>query len=457
MPLMIDIEIWHKGACLRTAASKPVRRMPSGASGVVHAGRVYPLRRGDRIDLGDETEFKNACPAFVEHETDIVYQADDEEAASWCFETTRRGSYVAFDGERQDAERLFDELETEGLAQRLGESFRPAKDGTYYDWFIHMSPGADEEAAERILRSVFEASELETAEVSSNGDAATMDRLRDAETELRDMRLELTGSKIENLRLIVELETSQAAAQRTDMALRAAEAARDGYRETADAARRSHRKSITRRRSLADRPEAVGKEAQAPRDLSLDLEEALNLGVKEEQAKQAVEAELDAARSDIREREARVVELEAELTEAKREQSDLQRALNSPTRGSGQVNKGYKRLIDKMSKEFLPRLELTDEDIELLTQIEKPATMLKHLLDIDRGDGDAIHPCRTWQNGGRRLRGIREISKVHIGVPGSHDMGRIYFRPIEGERVEVALHRKTDEKDQAAFVRRRFG
>ena len=457
MPLTTDIEIWHEGACLRTAASKPVRRMPSGASGVVHAGLVYPLRRGDRIDLGDETESKAACPAFVEHETDIVYRADDEKEAGWCFETTQRGSYVAFDAERQDAERLFGELKGEGLARRLGESFRPAKDGTYYDWFIHLSSDASEKAAERIVRSFFKVSELQAAEVPPAGDADIMDRLRHAETELRDMQSELAGSKIEGLQLTMELKASREEAQRTALELRAAEAARDGYWEKADAARRSHRKSNARRRWLEGRSEVVGDEAKVTQELAEELKIMSDLNDEAEQVRKTLQDDFDVARDDIRDRDLQIKEINAELIEARKEQSDLRRALSSRNRGLSRGKKGYKRLIHEMLEQLLPRLDLSDEDTEFLTQIEKPATMLRHLLAIDRGDSEAMPPCKSWQDGGYQFRGIREISKVHIGVPGSHDMGRIYFRPTKGELVEVALHRKTDEKDQAAFVKRRFG
>ena len=56
---------------------------------------------------------------------------------NWYLETNRRGHYLAFNSSQGQAERLVFAIDETRLGVRAwGESFRPARDGVSYDWYV---------------------------------------------------------------------------------------------------------------------------------------------------------------------------------------------------------------------------------------------------------------------------------------------------------------------------------
>jgi hypothetical protein len=91
------------------------------------------------------------------------------------------------------------------------------------------------------------------------------------------------------------------------------------------------------------------------------------------------------------------------------------------------------------------RLTFVLDSVEVLANLEAPASVLRCLVQIDMGElvGKDLEGTRGW----------REVSKLATGIAGSEDMGRIYYKP-DGSRVLVSVHVKQDEKEQRRHIKK---
>jgi hypothetical protein len=91
------------------------------------------------------------------------------------------------------------------------------------------------------------------------------------------------------------------------------------------------------------------------------------------------------------------------------------------------------------------RLTFVLDSVEVLANLEAPASVLRCLVQIDMGElvGKDLEGMRGW----------REVSKLATGIAGSEDMGRIYYKP-DGSRVLVSVHVKQDEKEQRRHIKK---
>lgn len=144
---VVDAVIFDGDEFVAKAAGRPVRLMPDGVAGIVHKGSVYPLYEGDFIDLADDPVSKDECTQFVSADVATPYAPGHESAhidgalgiEDWYLETNRFGHYLVFDGSEQAAERLVGAVDEVGLGVRgWGESWRPADNGAFYDWYIRL-------------------------------------------------------------------------------------------------------------------------------------------------------------------------------------------------------------------------------------------------------------------------------------------------------------------------------
>jgi hypothetical protein len=89
------------------------------------------------------------------------------------------------------------------------------------------------------------------------------------------------------------------------------------------------------------------------------------------------------------------------------------------------------------------RLVFVLDSVEVLANLEAPASVLRCLVRIDMGEvvGKDLEGIRGW----------REVSKLATGISGSEDMGRVYYKP-DGERVLVSVHVKKDAKEQRRHI-----
>lgn len=152
----IDVHVKENGQEIGYRANSPVRKLPDGTAGVVVSGLVYSLYEDHAIDLAEEGSPKSDCPEFFRPGEDLIYAEADEAEDYWFFEKTRWRSYLAFDGSEAFAEQLNAAFEEEGLSDGYRESFRPAKNGHFYDYFIRLPSMVDEEDVRRITGAVAE-------------------------------------------------------------------------------------------------------------------------------------------------------------------------------------------------------------------------------------------------------------------------------------------------------------
>lgn len=144
---VVDAGVFDGDEFVANAAGRPLWLMPSGVAGIVYKGCVYPLYEGDYIDLADDSVSKNECSGFVSADSEIPYAPEPESAhidgafgiEAWYLETNRFGHYLVFDGSEQAAERLVEAVGAIGLGVKgWGESWRPADNGAFYDWYIRL-------------------------------------------------------------------------------------------------------------------------------------------------------------------------------------------------------------------------------------------------------------------------------------------------------------------------------
>ena len=67
------VQVVWRGKPYERLTDRPLRKLPSGISGVVYQGKVYPLHRGDVIDIDEVGLSKNSCDAFVEVDDPVLY------------------------------------------------------------------------------------------------------------------------------------------------------------------------------------------------------------------------------------------------------------------------------------------------------------------------------------------------------------------------------------------------
>ncbi|BBX27429.1 hypothetical protein [Mycolicibacterium alvei] len=143
----VDAVIFDGDKSVAKAAGRPVRLMPGGVAGIVYSGWVYPLYEGDVINIADDARSKEECNVFVSADVAIPYARRPASAVAdgalgieeWYLETNRFGHYLVFDGSEEAAERLVEAVDTIGLGVRgWGESWRPADNGEFYDWYIRL-------------------------------------------------------------------------------------------------------------------------------------------------------------------------------------------------------------------------------------------------------------------------------------------------------------------------------
>ena len=139
----------------------------------------------------------------------------------------------------------------------------------------------------------------------------------------------------------------------------------------------------------------------------------------------------------IRTLEATVLGLQERLEEIGEQERERRRstmARLAPRRGvPGFLDSGFVRLAFVL------------DSVEVLANLEAPASVLRCLVRIDMGElvGKDLEGMRGW----------REVSKLATGIAGSEDMGRIYYKP-DGNCVLVSVHIKQDDKEQRRHIER---
>ncbi|KWX57045.1 hypothetical protein [Mycobacterium sp. NAZ190054] len=162
----VDADVYDGDSFVASVTARPIRLMPNRLAGVVYNGMVYPLYRGDFIQLQDEPVEKDECLGFVKAGAQTPYMEVEAPSGSdeqhlgiedWYLESNRFGHYLVFDASEEAAERLVDAIEEYGLGvRRFDESSRPADDGHFYDWFIRLGFDGSRDECLRQLVAFFD-------------------------------------------------------------------------------------------------------------------------------------------------------------------------------------------------------------------------------------------------------------------------------------------------------------
>ena len=451
MSAKVDVVVRKEGKDVARRANMPVRKRPDGTAGVIWSRRVYPLRPDCSIELSDESLDKGECPAHFNHQEKLRYVETQPLGMRYFLERTRSKAYLVFDGDEEYASRIERAFKEVGLSAGYGESFRPAKDGNFYDWFIRLpahvedqlvaeimtgtvqnvqDPSGNEKNEESLLRALLLQTGLDLWGLIERMNTLTSER-DEALSECNELREEAASLRIGAARTeaclqvagrsVAALESSAASLVEENRALR--QAAVEGTREAEEITGAIARLDARLRQSEETRE-------GLQRDLSVLIEKA----EQSEQEASELRSQLKLARQ--------------QLGDLEREQAEP--AILPPGYRTGNSGKEAKRLLDAVCRILLPNIKLHDSDRKhLLTEFYDPSDCLSYLRRLS--EGAAPPEAKGFQG----VKGVWEIGRVRTGRPECASNGRIYYRK-HAKGFDVALHVKKDETEQERFVRGRF-
>jgi hypothetical protein len=401
-------------------------------------GAVYPLSPDNAADIaGDSWEIED-CNRFLLAGTDIPYAptGDGRTAADlpslmgeWTVETNRFGHHVLFNASERVARTVVDALESAGLSvQRWDVSHRAADDGRFYDWFARLRFKGSREECAALIDAVF--AKREAPAVPPSTKTAHVEdfdsRVEHLVDEVTHLRTRLVSAETNAADLLAQLQRSRANEAMLTADLDRASAHQRSMHDQLDELRRSAGKEAdlqTLLRAHTETEELLEMALAENADLHQQLAQASGMADQHQGQVAVLEADL-----------AGVQTLLEELSERERERRRANQTRKAPPAGAA----GFLSLA-------FSRLELLQDSIDVLTNFEAPASALRVLVQLDMGQviGKDVEGLRGW----------REVAKVATGIPGSEDMGRIYYKPDSG-RVMVSVHVKQDDKEQRRHLER---
>lgn len=467
--------------------NRPVRRMPSGSSGAVYFGDVYPLHVGDYIDLADEGLPKTRCPEFVAAGEPIQYVQQAKRSSGkaaitkWYVESNRFGHYLVFDATEKAAERMAGKLEASALGLiRWGESYRAADDGYHYDWFARLDYSGSGQECLALLEPLL-ANKKQTTSTSTGKNVAAPATVVVAQPTCDHLPLlEQAYTEIARLVHVEErlgtLQDAQEAAVATakwaergreslQSKLTAAEAELEASRKKEKKAAAELRKAKLAIKELQEQPKSVVASrpagtskttAAAEADLLNKIRTLQEESLTAQDLAEEMEAEVIAVRAKLLEARQTAVAAEAANQDLVSRNQELQGQVRNLQRENDQEQADRQRVASKTRRVggleqllncAFPRLAFTPESVEELErEFPNPRAVYDVLRRLDRED--ALPQVRIRDD----LFEVRE--HIATGNPSCADMGRVYTRRLPDGRVSVFVHRKRDDKDQQQFFDR---
>lgn len=442
MSFKISVTVLRSGRPLQETTDSPVRRRPDGLSGIVFGGRVYPLRGTSAkasIELDDDSIPKANCPTFVNSAASLVFANVTRVVTApdrWHVETNKFGNYLVFDGDEDLAQSVVDALEDSGMAvRRWDTSYRAADDGHKYDWFARLETKDDRDTVVARLHEVFAGVEPGTGDTEADDADADLAQLeaavaaQAAQIAANRAWMDSVAEKLE----VIEDRTVAVVAER-DQAL---SDLNDANARVVEASAR-----LAQEQALVEELQRALSVATA-RDVSPDVDAALEIAEEAERDKRSAVAEAEGLRTKEAELSAQLHtalgQLEAQrtaLTAAERQfqEAEVVRASARPrTRATDAWTRAWRRLA------------LHDSALDCLNgeEFEEIFDLVRVIGLIDAGEtvGKKLKNCDAW-----------EIDKVATGVKGRETMGRVYWRRRD-DKVEVFAHHKQNDTEQERFIR----
>ncbi|MBE4719875.1 hypothetical protein [Pseudarthrobacter sp. AB1] len=421
---------------------RPVRLTPDGYAGIVYAGAVYPVFADNVVNISGASWEVEDCNRFLFAGAAVPYapKIDDPTAqreftgfrGEWDIETNRFGHYLVFNASERFATTVVDALEAGGVSvQRWDVSHRAASDGKFYDWFARLRvQGSHDDVVSRVS-TVFSPTAAVLAIDIATTPAVT--RIEDLAAQVEQL-LELTAD------LRASLNASEGEAALLRQRLEAATGRESNLAGDLDRAL-EHQKSL--HVQIVELGRAPGHTAETKAFLAKqsETEEFLEFALAENSD---LHNSLASFRDEAERSDSRISTLEATLAGLQDRLEELG-GQERERRRAAAVHIAPRRGVPGFLDTAFARLSFVLDSVEVLANIDAPASVLRALVQIDMGEfvGKDLEGMRGW----------REVSKLATGIAGSEDMGRLYYKP-DGNRVLVSVHVKQDDKEQRRHIER---
>ena len=162
-----DVLIYDKGQLVERLVGYPVRLMFDGRPGVAYKGWVYPLGKGNSIDL-DKPSHKDASLRGHHGAQDPKNSGSGQRPAvdRWTFESNGEVRYIKFDAADDVKDKLIDELNACGLgARRCVSSAGRAKNRQVYAWSIQLALRGCQQECQQRVREILAPTPMESRSV----------------------------------------------------------------------------------------------------------------------------------------------------------------------------------------------------------------------------------------------------------------------------------------------------
>lgn len=419
---------------------RPVRLTPNGYGGIVYEAAVYPVLDGNVVDLAGPSWEVEDCNRFLLAGARVPYAPKTNDLppqpkfiefhGEWNVDTTGFGHYVVFNGSERLASDVVNALEAAGLAvQRWDVSYRPASDGKFYDWFARLRLKTTHDEVVSRVSAVFSAADVRVEALSPLAPTLFEDLAAKAE-HLLDLTVELQSR-------LSESESEVALLRQRLVAVTDHEARLLGELNRSHA----YQKSLHDQIFVLSHAQEQGVQTKAYLARQAETEELLELALSENSD---LRNRVVNFRSRSEARDSRILDLEG-LVETLEERLEELGQRDRERRRASTAQKAPRRGVPGFLDVAFARLTFVLDSVEILANLDAPASVLRALTQIDMGEllGKDLEGMRGW----------REVSKLATGVAGRENMGRVYYKP-EGSEVLVSVHVKQDEKEQRRHIER---
>jgi hypothetical protein len=438
----ILVRVVDGASVVEESVRRPVRLTPDGYAGIVYAGAVYPVSADNVVNISGASWEVEDCNRFLFAGVAVPYASKIDDAAAhqefkgfrgeWDIETNRFGHYLVFNASERLAAAVVDALEAGGVSvQRWDVSHRPASDGKFYDWFARLrEQGTHDDVVSRVS-TVF--SPTSAALTVASAPTPVVTRIEDLAAQVEqlleltvDLRASLNASESEAILLCQRLEAATG---------RESKLAGDLDRAL------EHQKSLhVQIVELGRAPEHTA-ETKAFVTKQSETEEFLEFALAENSD---LHNSLASFRNEAERSDLRILTLEATLAGLQERLEELG-GQERERRRAAAAHIAPRRGVPGFLDTAFARLSFVLDSVEVLANIDAPASVFRALVQIDMGQivGKDLEGMRGW----------REVSKLATGIAGSEDMGRVYYKP-DGNCVLVSVHVKQDDKEQRRHIER---
>lgn len=456
----IDVDVRRGDESLRWARKRPPRRTPAGCAGVVFQGEVFPVYQDSDltqyIQLEDQSFDPDECDFWPFLEPMEYANSATIAVTRWHVETNVYGHYLVFDGSSATLDQVRRLLAKSGIGiRRDGASIRPADDGYHYDWFIRLDLEDTRDEVVSRVQGILTGQQTAVAVPADPEDdplnglsprLATFAREHGLAQASESDLVEWLGDLFDQLSKMYR-DTQKGFDEKIDTLETELDAAHRAKAEALAGARTTLRDSESRCDSL-EAELKVHRAEENEVQVSLANIAALETQISRLKADfQASEELLLVAQIEEGERaslQREIHDLQSELMTAReRSEAPMQKL------SGGRVRRQPLALAKRCLETYHRLQFVADSAEEILAGFPDPTTLFGILDELD--DGEAVPSCAI-----RAASGWREVRK-HIATGdrgGCADMGRVYYRFIEQNHLDVVVHvKKNDAEQQRLFSR----